>query len=118
MAISRLTVAVLGRLDAEGCIAEVSIVAGSATPSIRRFREVEVNLLCRMPGDDLWSSGGRQVAEEMIRITGRRWSTEYKELALEGLIRACSGTSVCAVGSQRKRCACAGCGSGQQRRCR
>ena len=86
MAISRLTVAVLGRLDAEGCIAEARIVAGSATPSIRRFREVEVNLLCRMPGEDLWTSAGRQVAEEMIRITGRRWSTEYKELALEGLV--------------------------------
>ena len=86
MAISRLTVAALGRLDAEGCIAEVRLVAGSATPSIRRFREVEVSLLCRMPGEDLWTFAGQQVAEEMIRITGRRWSSEYKELALEGLV--------------------------------
>jgi carbon-monoxide dehydrogenase medium subunit len=86
MAISRLTVAVLGRLDEEGCIAEARIAAGSATPSIRRFPEVEVNLVCRMPGEDLWTSAGRQVAEEMIRIAGRRWSSEYKELALEGLV--------------------------------
>jgi len=86
MAISRLTVAALGRLDAEGCIAEVRLVAGSATPSIRRFSEVEVSLLCRLPGEDLWTFAGQQVAAEMIRITGRRWSTEYKELALEGLV--------------------------------
>jgi carbon-monoxide dehydrogenase medium subunit len=86
MAISRLTVAVLGRLDEEGCIAEARIAAGSATPAIRRFPEVEVNLVCRMPGEDLWKSAGRQVAEEMIRVTGRRWSSEYKESALEGLV--------------------------------
>ncbi len=86
LAISRLTVAALGRLDDEGCIAEVRLVAGSATPSIRRFHEVEVSLLCRMPGEDLWTFAGQQVAEEMVRVSGRRWSTEYKELALEGLV--------------------------------
>jgi carbon-monoxide dehydrogenase medium subunit len=86
MAISRLTVAALGRLDDEGCIDELRLVAGSATPQIRRLADVETALLCRLPGADLWTSAGRLAAEEMVRIAGRRWSTDYKEIALASLV--------------------------------
>jgi len=82
MAISRLTVAVLGRLDGTGRVAEVRIVTGSATPQISRIRPAEESMLGQKPGRDLYAATARRVADEMIRLSGRRWSTEFKEPAL------------------------------------
>lgn len=82
MAISRLTVAVLGRLDSTGRIAEVRIVPGAATPQILRIRPAEELMLGRIPGRDLYAAAARSVVDEMIQLTGRRWSTEFKEPAL------------------------------------
>jgi xanthine dehydrogenase iron-sulfur cluster and FAD-binding subunit A len=86
MAISRLTVAAMGRLDAEGRIAEVRLVPGSATPQIRRFTAVEELLISRLPGDVLFNEAGRATAEEMRRLAGRRWSSEFKEPALAAMV--------------------------------
>jgi CO/xanthine dehydrogenase FAD-binding subunit len=85
MAISRLTVAALGRLDAAGRIAEARLVAGSATPQIRRFTTVEQTLLGQTPGAALFQSAAAATTAEMIRLTGRRWSTEFKEPALQAM---------------------------------
>jgi CO/xanthine dehydrogenase FAD-binding subunit len=84
MAISRLTVAALGRLDSAGRsrIAEARLVLGSAMPQIRRSRSVEDGLLGQVPGRDLYRSAARAAADEMIRLAGRRWSSEFKEPAL------------------------------------
>ena len=82
MAISRLTVAVLGRLSPSGRIAEVRIVPGAATPQIRRIQPAEQLLLDRRPGTELYAAAARRVVDEMIQLTGRRWSTEFKEPAL------------------------------------
>lgn len=82
MAISRLTVAVLGRLDSSGRIAEVRIVPGAATPQILRSRPAEELMLGQLPGRELVAAAARSVVDEMIRLTGRRWSTEFKEPAL------------------------------------
>ena len=86
MAISRLTVAVLGRLDASGRIAEVRLVPGAATPQIRRFQSVESRLLGQTPSQELFEQAGHWAAEEMIGVTGRRWSTEFKEPALAAMV--------------------------------
>jgi len=86
MAISRLTVAALGRLDAAGRIAEARLVPGSVAPQVRRFTTVEAGLLGQPPGEALFQAAGQQTAAEMIRITGRRWSTGYKEPALIALV--------------------------------
>jgi CO/xanthine dehydrogenase FAD-binding subunit len=82
MAISRLTVAVLGRLDGAGRVAEVRIVTGAATPNISRIRIAEENMIGKIPGKQLYAAASRLVVEEMIRLAGRRWSTEFKEPAL------------------------------------
>jgi CO/xanthine dehydrogenase FAD-binding subunit len=82
MAISRLTVAVLGRLDDAGRVAEVRIVTGSATPQISRIHPAEESMLGKKPGKDLYALAARQVADEMIRLSGIRWSSEFKEPAL------------------------------------
>jgi CO/xanthine dehydrogenase FAD-binding subunit len=86
MAISRLTVAALGRLDAAGRIAEARLVPGSATPQIRRLSAVEASLLGQTPGEELFRAAAQQAAAEMIRLAGRRWSTEYKESALMAMV--------------------------------
>ena len=82
MAISRLTVAALGRLDDAGRIAEARLVPGSATPQVCRFQVVEESLIGQVPSRDLYQSAARLAADEMTRLSGRRWSSEFKELTL------------------------------------
>ncbi len=86
MAISRLTVAALGRLGPDGRIAETRLVPGSATPQVRRFAAVEQFLVGQTPSVELCEEAGRLAVDEMIRITGKRWSSEYKEPALLALV--------------------------------
>ena len=86
MAISRLTVAVLGRLDWQGRVAEVRIAAGAATPRFSRFTVAENSLFGQLPTSGRYAAAAHLVVEEIIRITGRRWSTEFKEPALEAMI--------------------------------
>jgi CO/xanthine dehydrogenase FAD-binding subunit len=57
-------------------------VLGSATPQIRRSTVVEDGLLGQVPGHELYRSAARLAADEMARLAGRRWSSEYKEPAL------------------------------------
>jgi CO/xanthine dehydrogenase FAD-binding subunit len=85
MAIARLTVAALGRLDSAGRIVEARLVPGSATPQIFRFKVVEDSLVGQVPSRDLYRSAARLAADEMIGLAGRRWSSEFKEPALMAL---------------------------------
>jgi xanthine dehydrogenase FAD-binding subunit len=78
-AISRLTLAAMGRLDGDGRVDFVRITPGAATPQTTRFTHVEGGLLGQQPTQELITAAGRQVADTMVGITGRRWSTEYKE---------------------------------------
>jgi CO/xanthine dehydrogenase FAD-binding subunit len=87
MAISRLTVAALGRLDSTGKIAEARLVTGSTTPQICRLKPIEDFLIGKSPSQELFSSVARLTADEMIRLSGRRWSTEFKEPALISLVQ-------------------------------
>ena len=84
-AISRLSMAAAGHLDAAGRIDYVRLVPGAAMPSPRRIPEVEAFLLGQTPDDALLAAAGQKTAEAMIAVTGRRWSTEYKEVAIQAL---------------------------------
>jgi carbon-monoxide dehydrogenase medium subunit len=86
MAISRLTVAALGRRDGEGRIIEARLVPGSATPQIRRFTAVEEMLAGQVPDEPLIAEAGRAAAAEMRRLSGRRWSSEFKEPVLAAMV--------------------------------
>jgi len=85
MAISRLTVAALGRLDAEGRIVEARFVTGSAAPQICRFNDVEASLLGQIPTPGLMAAAGKLATEEMIKLSGYRWSSEFKVPALTAM---------------------------------
>jgi CO/xanthine dehydrogenase FAD-binding subunit len=84
-AISRLSMAAAGRLDAAGRVDYVRLAPGAAMPRPQRFTEVEALLLGQQPSDELLAAAGAKTAEVMIGVTGRRWSTEYKEVAIQGM---------------------------------
>ncbi len=84
-AISRLTMAVMGRLDAKGQVDFVHIAPGAATPHTVRFQEAEDALIGQTPTPERLAQVAHKTAEVMIQITGRRWSTEYKEPAVTAL---------------------------------
>jgi CO/xanthine dehydrogenase FAD-binding subunit len=86
-AISRLTMAAMGRLDEEGRIDFVRLTPGAATPKTVRFTGVEKMVSGQQPTDALFTEAGQKVVETMIGITGRRWSTEYKERVVAVLTR-------------------------------
>ena len=78
--------AAAGRLDAAGCIDYARLVPGAAMPKPRRVRgEVEAMLVGKAPTDDLLAAAGATDRRAMIEVTGRRWSTEYKEVAIQSL---------------------------------
>lgn len=84
-AISRLSMAAAGRIDARGRVDFVRLSPGASTPQPRRFTEVEAMLLGQEPADALLAAAGAKTADVMIGITGRRWSTQYKEIAIQAL---------------------------------
>lgn len=85
-AIARLSVAAIANLDPAGAISFIRVGVGAATPRAQRMTEVEALLLGQRPSRDLFSAAGFTAAEVMLSVTGRRWSTEYKEIAIQGLV--------------------------------
>jgi len=87
LAISRLSVAAILEFDSAGAITEARIVPGAAFPTWQRVTVAEAMLAGEKPSAKLFAGAGRKVAEEMVKETGRRWSTEYKEPVLAVLVR-------------------------------
>lgn len=84
--ISRLSVAAAGRTNQAGAVDFVRLAPGAALPHTERMIQVEAMLHGQMPGPELFRAAGEMAAKVMIDITGRRWSTEYKEIAIRGLV--------------------------------
>jgi xanthine dehydrogenase iron-sulfur cluster and FAD-binding subunit A len=87
LAISRLSVAAVLQLGDDGRIAAARIVPGAAFPTWRRVTEAEEMLIGEKPDGKLFAAAGAKVSEVMIKETGRRWSTEYKEPVIAVLVR-------------------------------
>jgi xanthine dehydrogenase iron-sulfur cluster and FAD-binding subunit A len=87
LAISRLSVAAIVQLGADGRIAAARIVPGAAFPTWRRVTEAEKLLVGEKPAEKLFAAAGAKVSSEMIKESGRRWSTEYKEPVVAALVR-------------------------------
>ena len=87
LSISRLSVAAILRMGDDGRIAEARIVPGAAFPTWKRATDAEQMLLGEKPAAKLFAAAGQKVSEEMIKATGRRWSTEYKEPVIAVLVR-------------------------------
>lgn len=85
-AISRLSLACLGRLDEAGRVEEVRLSPGACTAQTQRFDDAEAVLLGRRPTIALAQEAGRAAAAQMVALAGRRWSTDYKEPVLAVLV--------------------------------
>ena len=83
--ISRLSIAAIGAVNAAGAIDYIRITPGAATPRTVRFTAVEDLLRGQPPSRELFTQAGEAMSAEMIAVTGRRWSTPYKEIALKAI---------------------------------
>ncbi len=86
LSVSRMSVAVIFDLDDNGHLADVRVTAGSVAPIVQRFVVVEEMLTGQVPNENLFIEAGRILAAEMINISGRRWSTPYKEPVAAALL--------------------------------
>lgn len=87
LSISRLSVAAVVAVDESGVISDARIVPGAAQTVWKRAMEAEKILIGHPPSDALFAEAGKVVSEILIRETGRRWSTEYKEPVIAALVR-------------------------------
>jgi CO/xanthine dehydrogenase FAD-binding subunit len=87
VSIARLSVAAVLIRNTRGVITEARIVPGAALPVWKRMGDAEAMLIGEKPSGSLFAAVGRKVAEIMVGMTGRRWSTEYKEPVLAVLVR-------------------------------
>jgi xanthine dehydrogenase FAD-binding subunit len=87
LSVSRMTVAAVLVLDREGVIEKARICPGAVMPIPSRAVRAEEGLLGLCPGPEVFRKAGEEVAEEMVRVTGIRPSTPYKEPVLMGLVQ-------------------------------
>jgi len=87
LSISRLSVAVIARRLADGALADVRIAAGSVAPTVRRFPDTEACLAGSRGEDAAVAAAAATLAATMIKETGRRWSTPYKEPVVQAMAR-------------------------------
>ncbi len=85
LAISRMSLAVLAEFAEGNVFSNIRLALGSATPTPMRMTGVESFLFGKNPDLHVIQEGARMLAEDMVRITGQRSSTEYKEKAVQGL---------------------------------
>lgn len=93
LTISRMSMAVLAgpkvergaKLGAAETFGTVRLALGSATPVPMRMTAVESFLSGKPVDQRIIEEGARLLAKEMVRISGRRPSTVYKEKAVQGL---------------------------------
>ena len=86
MSIARMNVAVVLQIE-KNRIFDARIAVGSVMPTAARINAAEQLLTNEPPSDKIFEAAGKKVSEEMIRITGRRWSTEYKEPVISVLVK-------------------------------
>ncbi len=87
LSISRMSMAVVLHRGADGTLTRARVAAGSVTPTPRRFPVVEALLDGQKPGEALFAAAGTALAQEMLRIVGRRWSAPYKEPVVAAMLR-------------------------------
>ncbi len=87
LAIARLSCAVVIERDGAGRVVRAAIAPGACLPMPARVSSAEEILVGKVPDEATIDAAAREVAEEMVRRTGVRWSTDYKKPALEAIAR-------------------------------
>jgi len=78
MARARMNMSVILRLDKDWTVSEVRIVPGAVMPVAKRIKTAEKVLLGVKPEEALVKAAGEVLVQEILKVTGIRWSTEYK----------------------------------------
>lgn len=91
MARARMNLTILLQLSKGEEISEIRIVLGAVMPVARRMRRVEEMFLDRKPDSSLIEKASEKLAEEMMGVTGLRWSTEYKVPVLKNIFKRIMG---------------------------
>ncbi|MGE5588982.1 MAG: FAD binding domain-containing protein [Clostridia bacterium] len=94
LAIARLSCAVVIERDDAGRVARAAIAPGACLPMPARVSSAEEILVGRFPDEPVVAAAAREAAEEMVRETGVRWSTEYKKPVLEATVRRAVGKAL------------------------
>jgi CO/xanthine dehydrogenase FAD-binding subunit len=89
--ISRMTLAVTLAKDENNIIKKATIAAGSVFPAPALMPEIEKMLVGEMASSPLFEQAANLAAELMIKESGFRWSTPYKQPVLVGLIQRALG---------------------------
>lgn len=87
LAITRISLVVMAKLSDEGIVEAITLAPGSATPVPAPFKGVEAKIKGKQLANINAEEIGEQAAQEMVSITGERWSTPYKKPALATLFR-------------------------------
>jgi nicotinate dehydrogenase FAD-subunit len=87
LSVARINAAAVARTDSSGAITDVRLSVGSITPRPCRMTAAEDHLKGGVPDGRAICEAAEIVSREMIRHSGIRPSTEYKQPAVEGLVK-------------------------------
>jgi carbon-monoxide dehydrogenase medium subunit/xanthine dehydrogenase FAD-binding subunit len=87
MAKGRMNISIVLGLDKHQVISELRIVPGSVMPVAQRIAEAEKMLIGKAPDESLIDAAADTLAEKVFKISGIRWSTEYKEPVLKNIFK-------------------------------
>jgi xanthine dehydrogenase FAD-binding subunit len=77
VAISRITLALL--VDMQGSVLrDLRIASGAVTPIAKRFKSLEASARGKVANPELFKQLSRDLGQQVLDITGLRWSTVYK----------------------------------------
>lgn len=85
LAISRITLAIALKKK-DGIIEDLRLCPGAMLPKHTRLYKTEERFMGQKLSKDTIEAIADSAAEESIEMSGRRWSAEYKEPVLKGLI--------------------------------
>lgn len=87
LSISRLSLAVVVKIDDKGIFKDARVVPGSATPYPQPLSGVERAINGQSIHQIKVEEIGKIISEEVISVTGIRWSTPYKKPVISTLIQ-------------------------------
>lgn len=87
MAKGRMNISIVLGLDKHKVVSDVRIVPGAVMPVAQRIEAAEKMLLGKILDESLINAAADTLAEEVFKIAGIRWSTEYKEPVLKSVFK-------------------------------
>lgn len=84
---ARMNMSILIRANADGVLSELRIVPGAVMPVAQRIKAAEEILLGEKPTPELLNIAADRLTEDILKITGVRWSTEYKMPVIRNIFK-------------------------------